>query len=72
MIKLRSMQQIQALSTVLDTEAGTYGGVDISQRNDGIVGVSRLNGSGKMERHIYIMTDGDTKEVHSATEEPQD
>lgn len=71
-IKLRTMQQIQALSTVLDTEAGSYGGVDISQANDGVVGVSRINGSGKMERHTYILTDGDTKEVDCAPEEPKD
>lgn len=66
MIKLRTMQQAQALSMVLDTEAGADGGIDIAQANDGVVGVSRLNASGKIETHTYILSDGDTKEVNCA------
>ena len=68
MIKLKHIEQIKALAEVLEAEAGSYGGVDIAQARDKVVGVSRLNGSGKMERHTYIMTDGETKEVDCAEE----
>lgn len=72
MIKSQHEAQIAALAEVLEKDASHYGGVQISQRNDGIIGVSLMNGAGKMERHTYVMIDGDTKEVHSASEEPQD
>lgn len=67
MIKISNIAQVLTLSDLLEEEAGSLGGIHISQANDGVIGLSRLDGSGKMEKHIYILTDGDTREIDYAT-----
>lgn len=63
MIKIKSAEQARSLSIVLDTESGSEGGVQIGQANDGVIGVSRMSKSQKIETHTYIMENGDTREV---------
>lgn len=70
MIKIRSMEQAQAVSLALDTEAGADGGVDLSQRNDDTVVVSRLTKSGKVESYTAVQTDGSARTRHAKDEDP--
>jgi hypothetical protein len=57
MIKLRHKEQSEALRVVL-VKAADCIRVDISQYNNGMIGVTQLNDTGKVTVHTYIAQDG--------------